>query len=250
MKETISIAHEIVEKAYEVAEEVIEGLHLPPGSYDAKQLHSILFNQNPDYVLDNNSERNNQKYTIQYSLGQLSGLTRNIFQTISKLESKARLGRKRRKIWTVRESRTCQYELDITMPNQKQMEGWSSEIRKIEGGNRYMIFSLRDEALYFISNSITAKISNRDVSSIKPDLHPNIYFWFSWFDIRKIYGKCKIQLYYDHIMDNSYQGAKVVITNEDGWITSSVDLPSTQEVETLKRYQKHLSQPYSEKREA
>lgn len=237
----ISIAREIVEKAYEVAEEVIESLHLPPGSYDAKQLHSILFNQNPDYVLDNNSDKNIQKYTIEYSLGQFSGLTRTIFQTISTLESKAGFGMKKRRIWTIKESNICQYELDITMPDQKQMKDWSSDIRKTEWGNRYMILSLRDEALYFISNSITAKISNRDQSRIKAGLHPDIYFRFSWFDIRMIYGKCKIQLYYDHCADNSYPGVKVVITNEDGLITSSVYQLSPQEVETLKRYQRQLS---------
>lgn len=234
-----------------VAEEIIKSgkLNLNPGTYTAAQIDRELRKVENDYFDDTyrKAERlrseDQQGVDIRYRFFKVSndlgwrmfpgGV---VFRLLKSYERDAGLSGRKSYHFNVPESRIPIVVSKISFPSQKTMLELSKAIRRRNTYRRkFCVLSLSDGCLRGRFSNYRYIAGKKEAVLCEPyrvipseyngiDLPENLSFIIGANLVKNIYGQCTIAVYKDEFPDvgktNPYH-FRVVITNSDGWVTSS-----------------------------
>lgn len=213
----------ILGQATEVATEVFNRLDIPAGSYTAADVHKALSKKWGRYLQkDRPNVTEEYKYEFRmhyYHKFQSDGLTvtvltPHIFYEVMNFEKIAGIKAKDKHVW-VKESRYTKIaSVHMNFPS-KQISGNLPAMMNgiCKRNSECMVFMPSHSKLLGINSDYIVFHYECEIAETRQ--LPDVAFKFKAAIMKNIYGCCKVDFYQD--MKGRYS---LVITNEDGWMTS------------------------------
>lgn len=219
---------EWLQEAYDIADEELNRIALPVGTYTAKSILTIQTKQSIGYKganyqlnIHNNKAKQDEQTEIEAkdklcvlnsSLGATYTFKRSaIFKVIKELESKAGIRQKDIQTWKVEDRRIPKLQFFINLHSKQTMKGLAKMMKKS----------------FLVYNLVKGELSGKDelghqinipIEQDSDQPLPDIEFQLHGLDLEHLYDLSTVRLYYEIDERGDYKDIQLTMVSDDGWI--------------------------------